>query len=65
MDNTEQTRHRCECRHYLAQERQRGGAWFRGFVATFKRWPGSALQKDFNEQRSRGNTGAWGEWIEG
>lgn len=64
MDNTEQHRHRSECRHYLAQERQRGGAWFRRFIADWKRWTGSALQKDFNEQRRLGNTGRHGEWIE-
>lgn len=64
MDNTEQHRHRAEVRHWLAQERKNGAAWFRDFISTFKRWPGSALQKDFNEQRKAGNQGQHGEWIE-
>ena len=63
-DTTEQHRHRSECRHYLAQEHQHGSAWFRSFISDWKRWPGSALQKDFNEQRGLGNTGRDGEWIE-
>lgn len=64
VDSTEQHRHRAEVRHYLAKERKNGEAWFRDFTTTFKRWPGSALQKDFNEQRKAGNTGRPGEWVE-
>ena len=64
MDNTEQHRHRSETRHYLAQERKYDDAWFRCFLLGWQRWPGSALQKDFNEQRRLGNTGRHGEWIE-
>lgn len=62
MDNTEEHRHKCECRFWLAQTEKRGMEWFRDFVRNFKRWPDSKLQADYSEQYRRGNKGEWGDW---
>lgn len=63
-DNSEQHRHRCEVRHLLARAHREGDHWLEQYVHGWKRWKGSALQKDFWAQRKRGNKGSAGEWIE-
>ena len=72
MDNTEQTRHRCEVRDLITKTRRHGKDWIRVYCEgdkferkPWKRWAGSRLETDFWAQWNAGNTGAWGEWIEG
>jgi hypothetical protein len=60
---SEQHRHQCECRHYIARARKQGLGWFKGFIQNWKRWPDSLLQKDFWIQWRAGNTGKYGEWV--
>ena len=63
MDNTEQTRHRCEIRQLLRWRKERGSAWAAGYLEKHPRR--AAIEPDIRAQWQRGGRGAWGEWIEG
>jgi hypothetical protein len=63
LNDTEEHRHQCEVRHYLALARRQGLGWFKAFVVGWKRWPDSKLQRDFWAQWKAGNSGKHGEWL--